>query len=89
MSRRADQSGDPTNPAYYRRGGTETLDYIFQIVNGLPPDEAILVGHVVRYLSRYRHKNEDDPARDIEKARWYLDTLARILAEKGVKNGTP
>lgn len=71
---------NPVNPAHYRKaGGIETMDYIEAVCADLPGDEAPSVANVLKYVSRYRQKHEDDPARDLKKARWYLDRLIALV----------
>jgi hypothetical protein len=42
---------------------------------GLPAFEAICVGHVIRYLWRYRVKHEKNPLVDVKKSVFYLNEL--------------
>ena len=61
------------HPAHYNSGGIECID---GIKAALSPEEfkGFLKGNVMKYLWRANHKNGDE---DIEKARWYLEYLAR------------
>jgi len=58
-------------PAHYKAGGIETIAYIKA---KLTPEQyqGYLVGNVIKYISRYRHKNG---AEDLKKARVYLNWL--------------
>lgn len=64
------------HPKHYTKGGIETLDFILAKVEGLPPQEAVLVGHIIRYVSRYNDKFK--PLEDLKKARFYLEKLIEM-----------
>lgn len=69
---------DPvTAPAHYRQGGVECWDAIAAIVVGYSPQEAALIGPLVKYLWRAPHKGTK--AQDLRKAREYFD---RLLAKE-------
>lgn len=57
------------NPAHYTSGGIETLDYIKAKVSDYP---SYAVGNIVKYVSRYEHKNGIE---DLKKAQFYLNDL--------------
>ena len=59
------------HPDHYKVGGIETIDFIKA---KLTPEqfEGYLAGNVIKYISRYRHKNG---AEDLKKARVYLNWL--------------
>ena len=64
---------DPVNhPRHYTRGGIECIDALDAAVTGCPPDEAICVANIIKYVWRYRDKT---PVESLKKARWYLDRL--------------
>lgn len=67
------------HPKHYTKGGIETLDFILAKVEGLPPQEAVLVGHIIRYVSRYNDKFK--PLEDLKKAKFYLDKLIEVREE--------
>jgi hypothetical protein len=76
---------NPVNPAHYiKSGGIETIDYEEAVCADLPGDEAISVGNILKYVSRYRQKHPGDPSRDLRKARWYLDRLIEIVEKKTI-----
>ena len=60
------------NPAHYRIGGIDTIDYLRA---KLTPDEfrGFLKGNIIKYLSRAEAKGG---AEDYEKALWYSAFLA-------------
>ncbi|MGJ6136705.1 DUF3310 domain-containing protein [Listeria monocytogenes] len=57
------------NPEHYTSGGIETLDYIKAKVSDYP---SYAVGNIVKYVSRYEHKNGIE---DLKKAQFYLNDL--------------
>lgn len=64
---------DPVHePSHYTQGGVECIDAIEAAVTGLAPFEAFLVGNCLKYIWRFDKKNGNE---DLEKAKWYLDTL--------------
>lgn len=64
---------DPVNhPPQYTQGEVECIDAIDSAVTALPPDEAVCVANVIKYVWRYRRKS---PVESLKKARWYLDRL--------------
>ncbi|WP_271000195.1 DUF3310 domain-containing protein [Listeria seeligeri] len=69
-------SDNVNNPAHYTSGGIETLDYIKAKVNDYP---SYAVGNIVKYVSRYEHKNGLE---DLKKAQFYLNDLIKEM-EKG------
>ena len=74
---------DKINPHYYKRGKFETIDVILDVTQHLDGDEAYLIGNVIKYVSRYDEKNGIE---DLEKAKWYLNRLIKLLKEKGKFN---
>lgn len=75
-----DKESDMVNhPKHYTKGGIETLDFILAKVEGLPPQEAVLVGHIIRYVSRYNDKF--NPVEDLKKAKFYLEKLIYLREE--------
>ncbi|HAB7304789.1 TPA_asm: DUF3310 domain-containing protein [Listeria monocytogenes] len=64
-----DASDNVNNPAHYTAGGIETLDYIKAKVKDYP---SYAVGNILKYVSRYEHKNGIE---DLKKAQFYLNDL--------------
>jgi hypothetical protein len=60
------------HPAHYNNGGIETIDVIKAWTSDLSGFEAALCGNVIKYISRWPHKNGLE---DLKKARWYLNRL--------------
>ncbi|WP_376698756.1 DUF3310 domain-containing protein [Listeria booriae] len=64
------------NPSHYKTGGIETLDYIKAKVPDYP---SYVVGNIIKYITRYEHKNGLE---DLKKAQFYLDDLIEWMEEK-------
>src|SRR5699024_6990179 len=74
------ENNDMVNsPNHYTQGKYETIDIILDVTKNLSGDEYVLVGNVIKYLSRYSFKNGTE---DVEKARWYASKLVDLLKEK-------
>lgn len=68
---------DPVNPNHYKKGTIETIDMI-QAKTTEEGFEGYLVGNILKYITRYRHKNG---AEDLKKAQWYLNRLIKEVGE--------
>ncbi|EJQ1549925.1 DUF3310 domain-containing protein [Listeria monocytogenes] len=64
------------NPAHYKAGGIETLDYIKAKVKDYP---SYVAGNILKYVSRYEHKNGIE---DLKKAQFYLNDLIEWMESK-------
>lgn len=63
-------SNDVVNsPSHYTTGKVEVIEIIEQAVKGLPPERAVLIGNVIKYVMRHSNKNGKE---DLEKAEWFL-----------------
>ena len=63
---------DPINqPAHYKVGEVESIDYIYQQLGSGAKD--YLLGNVHKYLHRHRFKGQT--IQDLKKAQWYLQKL--------------
>lgn len=71
-----DASDNVNNPAHYTSGGIETLDYIKAKVKDYP---SYAVGNILKYVSRYEHKNGLE---DLKKAQFYLNDLIEWMESK-------
>lgn len=69
VSMKNDNNDNVNNPAHYTAGGIETLDYIKAKVKDYP---SYVVGNILKYVSRYEHKNGIE---DLKKAQFYLNDL--------------
>lgn len=64
-------------PPHYTFSKFETIDIIADKLE-LDMYEGFLIGNVIKYTLRYRHKNGVE---DLKKARWYLDKLIKSIYE--------
>lgn len=69
---------DITNPDHYKHGGIETIEYMKAKLTK-EQFEGYLLGNLLKYVSRYRHK---DGVNDLKKAKWYLERLIEEKEEK-------
>ena len=62
------------SPQHYQMDGLEVIDIIETLIkyNCTDPFEGYLYGNIIKYLSRYKRKNQKE---DLEKAKWYLEKL--------------
>lgn len=58
-------------PSHYKTGGIETIDYLKAKLTKDQFD-GFLLGNVLKYTSRFQHKNGIE---DLKKAEWYLKKL--------------
>lgn len=63
------------SPSWYTAGAVETIDKVEAVVEGLPAQDAYLLGQVVRYVDRAGMK--DEAAVDLGKANNYAHRLVR------------
>ena len=59
------------HPSHYNQGDIECIDAIKAAVTGLPPYESFVIGNAIKYIWRYKYKN--NPAEDLNKAIWYIE----------------
>lgn len=65
------KEADPVlHPSHYTQGNIETIDIIRDVTG--EAFEGYCVGNIIKYVSRYKHKNG---LQDLEKARVYLGWL--------------
>lgn len=68
------------NPSHYKtKNGIETIQVIEAFTDGLNGIEAVDVGNVLKYVTRYKKKNG---LQDLNKAMWYLSHLIKYLEAK-------
>ena len=65
---------DNVNPSHYKQGNIEVIEFI------LDQNLNYMDGNVVKYITRYKHKNGLE---DLKKARWYIN---KIIEEKENEN---
>jgi len=63
------------HPPHYTRGKVETIDGLESAVEGLQGKEAGLTWQVIRYMWRWKFKN--NPLEDLKKAEFYLKRLIK------------
>ena len=72
-----------TKPERYTKGKIECIEAIKSAVTGKRPEEAVMVGNIIKYLWRYESKGGLD---DIKKAKVYLDFLEKeIISNQKLK----
>lgn len=73
------------HPKHYNTGSMECIDAIEAAVSGKWPQDAFLIGNILKYLWRYDLK---DGVQDLKKAAWYLDRLIGIVGRRYGAEGT-
>jgi hypothetical protein len=63
------------NPPHYTTGSIETIDYIFDTISD---PESFCAGNILKYVSRYKHKNGIE---DLQKAEYYLKKLIGLMED--------
>lgn len=66
-----------TSPSHYTNGNIETIDYLKDTLSK-EQHEGFCRGNVLKYLSRYPHKNGVE---DLNKAKTYLEWLIESVEE--------
>ena len=66
------------HPQHYTQGGIETIDYL-QAKMTQEQFEGYLLGNILKYVSRYPHKNGIE---DLQKAEWYLNKLIEVKEDE-------
>ena len=66
-----------TSPSHYTNGNIETIDYLKDTLSK-EQYEGFCRGNVLKYLSRYPHKNGVE---DLNKAKTYLEWLIESVKE--------
>lgn len=84
--KKEDSKPDMVNhpPHYQSESGIEVIDVIEAFTSDLKGGEATNTGNVIKYMLRWPHKEK--PLEDLNKARWYLDRLIKIVEEKEKEN---
>lgn len=70
------------HPDHYNQGGIECIEAIKAACTGLDGYEGFLTGTALRYLWRWKHK--ENPVQDCNKAIWYINKLIEHENTKGV-----
>ena len=74
-------SDNVNHPSHYNTGNIEVIDYI---EDKLDYNEftGYLTGNIIKYISRYKHKNGIE---DLQKAEWYLNYLINYIKKTLIK----
>lgn len=74
-------SDNVNHPSHYNTGSIEVIDYI---EDKLDYNEftGYLTGNIIKYISRYKHKNGIE---DLQKAEWYLNYLINYIRTTLIK----
>ena len=72
---------DVNKPEHYNKTGRETIETIEDAMLG-DEFEGYLKGNVLKYVTRYRFKHEEDPLKDLLKAQWYLNKLIEVVESR-------
>ena len=62
---------DVDHPDHYTQNDIECIEYIKQQLGD--EFQSYLEGCIIKYIHRYKHK--ENPKKDLQKARWYLNKL--------------
>lgn len=62
-------------PEYYKKGPVECFDVIRIMTSEMNGEESFIVGCIIKYLWRYKHK---DGIKDLEKAKTYIEELINV-----------
>ena len=75
-------TSDITHPKHYNTGVIETIEWI---KSSMPIDayKGYLMGNILKYVCRHKHKNPAEPWKDLKKAEWYLAALIKEEANNG------
>ena len=65
------KSHDVEHPDHYTQNDIECIEYIEQQLGD--QFQSYLEGCIIKYIHRYKHK--ENPKKDLQKARWYLNKL--------------
>tara|TARA_R110000824_G_scaffold36397_1_gene113196 strand:- start:1057 stop:1308 length:252 start_codon:yes stop_codon:yes gene_type:complete len=67
------------SPSHYNNNTMETINLIKNSMKVLEY-EGYLKGNIIKYVSRYRHKEKENPKKDLLKAQWYLCKLIEEMS---------
>lgn len=71
-------------PSHYADKEIETIDFIEQTIADYPPEQAYLIGNVIKYIARAPHKGSKDS--DLKKAANYLNRAIHGAWKHETKN---
>ena len=67
------------HPSHYTAGKIECIDALEAATIGLQGIEAVCTANAIKYLWRWKQKNGLE---DLAKAKWYINKLAKYVAEQ-------
>ena len=67
------------HPPHYTAGKVECIDALEAATMGLQGIEAVCTANAIKYLWRWKSKNGLE---DLAKAKWYINKLAKHVAEQ-------
>ena len=73
---------DIVRPKHYNTGVIETIELIKSSMS-IDEYKGYLMGNILKYICRHKHKNPSEPRKDLKKAEWYLAALIREEANNG------
>ena len=68
---------DIIRPRHYNTGVIETIELIKSSMT-IDEYKGYLMGNILKYICRHKHKNPAEPWKDLKKAEWYLTRLIKI-----------
>ena len=78
---------DINSPDHYNSNTIETIDLIRDSMEE-KEFKGYLKGNIFKYVSRYRYKEQENPVKDLLKAKWYLEKLIEVMREEDLEEGT-
>ncbi len=74
-----------SRPSHYKQGNREIIEIIKDVLSDktFTGYEGFLIGNVIKYVTRYNHK---DGIKDLEKASVYLNWLIEIVRNRSAIN---
>lgn len=73
-------SDSVSHPSHYKSGNIETIEIIRNFTSGVKGFQAVCMGNVIKYITRWNKKNGLE---DLLKARVYLDWLIEDVENNG------
>jgi len=70
------------SPEHYNNNSMETIDLIRHSMES-EEYKGYLKGNIIKYISRYRYKEKEDPVKDLLQAQWYLCKLIEDVKNDG------
>jgi hypothetical protein len=77
-------SDSVNHPIHYKSGDMETIDVIKNFTSDVKGFQAVCMGNVIKYITRWNKKNGLE---DLLKARTYLNWLIKDVEDNGMDAG--